>query len=49
MVSGYEFPLFRVQRYTGRRGLHMMERLIGVPDDRIIVRVLLFLYRLMFG
>jgi len=49
MVSGYVFPLFRVRRSTGRRGLRMKERLIGVADDRLIERVLLFLYRLMFG
>jgi len=49
MVSGYDFPLFRVRRYRGRRGLRMKERLIGVPDDRMIKRVLLFLYRLVFG
>jgi len=49
MVSGYDFPLFRVRRYGGRRGLRMKERLIGVPDDRMIKRVLLFLYRLVFG
>ena len=49
MVSGYAFPLFRVWRYAGRRGLRMKERSIGVADDRMIERVLLFLYRLMFG
>ena len=49
MVSGYVFSLFRVRRYAGRRGLHMKERSIGVADDRMIERVLLFLYRLMFG
>jgi len=49
MVSGYVFPLFRALRHTGRRGLRMKERLIGVADDRMIERVLLFLYRLMFG
>jgi len=49
MVSGYAFPLFRVRRYAGRRGLRMKERSIGVADDRMIERVLLFLYRLMFG
>jgi len=49
MVFGYVFPLFRVGRSTGRRGLRMKERLIGVADYRLIERVLLFLYRLMFG
>ena len=39
MVSGDVFPLFRVRRSTGRRGLHMKERLIGVADDRMIERV----------
>jgi len=49
MVSGYVFPLFRERRYAGRRGLRMKERLIGVADDRLSERVLLFFYRLMFG
>jgi len=49
MVSGYAFPLFRVRRYAGRRGLRMKERSMSVADDRMIERVLLFLYRLMFG
>jgi len=49
MVSGYVFPLFRVRRFIGRRGLRMKERLIGVVDDRMIERVLLSLYRLMVG
>jgi len=49
MVSGSVFPLFRVRRYAGRRGLRMKERSIGVADDGMIERVLLFLYRLMFG
>ena len=48
MVFGYVFPLFRVRRSTGRRGLRMKERLIGVADDRMIERVFI-LYRLMFG
>jgi len=38
---GYVFPLFRVRRSTGRRGLSMKERLIGVADDRLIERVFL--------
>jgi len=46
MVSGYIFPLFRVRMYTGRSGLRMKERSIGVADNRIIERVLLFLYPL---
>jgi len=41
MVFGYVFPLFRVRRSTGRRGLRMKERLIGVADDRMIERVFL--------
>jgi len=49
MASGYVFPLFRVRRYAGRRGLRMKERSIGVADDRMIERVLLFFYGLMFG
>jgi len=49
MVSGYDFQLFRVWRYRGRRGSRMKERLISMPDDRMIERVLLFLYRLMLG
>jgi len=39
MVFGYVFPLFRVRRLTGRRGLRMKERLIGVADDRMMERV----------
>jgi len=38
---GYVLPLFRVRRSTGRRELHMKERLIGVADDRLIERVFL--------
>ena len=30
-------------------GLRMKERSIGMADDRMIERVLLFLYRLMLG
>ena len=41
MVFGYGFSLFRVRRSTGRRGLCMKERLIGVADDRMIKRVFL--------
>ena len=41
MVFGYVFSLFRVWRSTGRRGLRMKERLIGVADDRLIERVFL--------
>jgi len=36
---GYVFPLFRVRRSTGRRGLRIKERLIGVAGDRLIERV----------
>jgi hypothetical protein len=39
MVFGYVFPLFRV-----RRELRMKERSMSVADDRMIERVLLFLY-----
>jgi len=42
---------FLIQSTEVRRqiALRMKERSIGVADDRMIERALLFLYRLMFG